>query len=61
MNGDCCCGARKFIMGMAVGMTAGTALGMTMAPSRRKIRRMANRAAKWVNEAVESLADAMEM
>jgi hypothetical protein len=40
---------------------AGMALGMTMAPSHRQIRRAAHKAAKRVNEAVESLTDAMDL
>ena len=59
MNNSCC-GCGKFLLGTAVGMAAGTALGMTMTPSHRKLKRAANMAAKRVNEAVESLADAMD-
>lgn len=54
-------GCGKFVMGMAAGLAAGAALGMTMAPSHRQIKRAAHMAAKRVNEAVESLADAMDM
>ena len=43
------------------GMAAGTALGMTMAPSHRQIKRAAHMAAKRVNEAVENLADAIDL
>ena len=39
----------------------GTAIGMTMAPSRREIKRAAHRAAKSVSDAVETLTDAMGM
>ena len=55
----CCCG--KFFWGMAAGMVAGTILGMSMAPSRRRIRRTAHMGAKRVNEAVDRLADAMDL
>jgi len=48
-------------MGAAAGMAAGVALGMTMAPSHRQIKRAAHMAAKRVNEAVENLADAMDL
>lgn len=40
---------------------SGTAIGMTMAPSRREIKRAAHRAAKSVSDAVETLTDAMGM
>ena len=49
------------MMGMAAGMMAGTVLGMAMAPSHRQIKRAAHQAVKHVNEAVESLADAMDL
>ena len=58
MNG---CGCGKFLLGAASGVMLGTAIGMTMAPSRREMKRMANRAAKHVSEAVETLTDAMGM
>lgn len=61
MTGDHCTGCGKFFMGMAAGLAAGTALGMTMAPSHRQIKRAAHMAAKRVNEAVENLADAMDL
>lgn len=51
----------KFFVGMVTGMMAGTALGMTMAPSKRQIKRAAHMATKRVNEAVENLADAMDL
>ena len=61
MNGTCCSGGGKFIMGMAAGMVAGAAIGMTMAPSHRQIKRAAHQAAKRGNEAVESLTEAMDL
>ena len=45
---------------MAMGMAGGMVVGMNMTPSHRKLKRVANMAAKRVNEAVESLADAMD-
>ena len=39
----------------------GAALGMTIAPSHRQIKRAAHMAAKRVNEAVENLAEAMDL
>ena len=42
-------------------MAAGAALGMNMAPSHRQIKRAAHMAAKRVNEAVENLAEAMDL
>ena len=56
-----CCGAGKFIAGMTLEMAAGTALGMTMAPSHRQLKRAARMAAKRVNQAVDNLADAMDL
>ena len=56
-----CGSCGKFFAGMATGIAAGAALGMTMAPSHRQIKRAAHMAAKRVNEAVENLADAMDL
>ena len=53
MNNSGCGGCGKFVLGVATGMAAGAALGMTMAPSHRQIKR--------VNEAVENLAEAMDL
>lgn len=62
MNGTSSCGGcGKFMMGAALGMAAGTALGMTMAPSHRQIKRAAHQAAKRVTDAVESLAEAIDL
>ena len=61
MNNSGCGGCGKFVLGVATGMAAGAALGMTMAPSHRQIKRAANMAAKRVNEAVENLAEAMDL
>lgn len=61
MRNTTSCGCGKFLLGVATGMAAGTALGMTMAPSHRQIKRAAHMAAKKVNEAVENLAEAMDL
>ena len=61
MSGNCCCGWGKFAAGLAMGMAGGMVLGLSMTPSHRKLKRAANMAAKRVNEAVESLADAMDL
>ena len=53
-------GCGSFLMGAAAGMLAGAALGATMAPSSRQIKRTAHKAARRVTEAVDHLADAME-
>ena len=53
-----CCGTGKFFAGMVLGTAAGTALGMTMAPSHRQLKRAA---AKRVNQAVDNLADAIDL
>lgn len=53
------CGS--FLMGAAAGMAAGAALGAVMAPSSRQIKRAAHKAARRVNEAVDHLADAMDL
>ena len=47
--------------GAATGMAAGALLGATMAPSSRQIKRAAHKAARRVNEAIDHLADAMDM
>ena len=61
MNGSFTESCGKFALGMAAGVVAGTALGMSMAPSRNRIKGAVNTAARRVNEAVDSLAEAMDM
>ena len=61
MSGMTCGGCGKFVAGMAMGLMAGAAWGMAMAPSHRQLKRAANQAAKKVNQAVDRLADAMDM
>lgn len=56
-----CHGCGSFLMGAATDMAAGALLGATMAPSSRQIKRAAHKAARRVNEAVDHLADAMDM
>ncbi len=63
MYGNSChsnsCGS--FIMGTAAGMLAGVAVGTMMATPSRQIKRTAHKAARRVNEAIDHLADAMDM
>ena len=54
-------GFGAFLMGAATGMAAGAIMGITMAPSSRQIKRTAHKAARRVNEAIDHLADAMDM
>ena len=54
-------GFSVFLMGAAAGMTAGAIMGATMAPSGRQIKRTAHKAARRVNEAIDRLADVMDM
>ena len=63
MHGYSCnsSGCGSIFMGAAAGMLAGAALGATMAPSSRQIKRTAHKAARRVNEAIDHLADAMDM
>jgi len=61
MSGMMCNGWGKFTAGLAMGMVAGAAWGMSMAPSHRQLKRAAHQAAKRVNQAVDRLADAMDM
>jgi hypothetical protein len=44
---------------MSTGLIVGSVLGMCLCPSRREIKRVAHKAAKSVNEAVDSLTQAM--
>lgn len=61
-NSYSCRGTGAFLMGAVAGMAAGAALTATMTPSStRQIKRAAHKAAKRVNEAVDHLADAMDM
>ena len=61
MSGMMCNGWGKFTVGLAMGMAAGAVWGMEMAPSHRQLKRAAHQAAKRVNQAVDRLADAMDM
>ena len=63
MNGNSYNGGSfsAFMMGAAAGMTAGAIMGATMAPSGRQIKRTAHKAARRVNEAIDRLADVMDM
>ena len=54
-------GMGVFMAGAMAGMVAGAALGATMAPSSRQIKHTVNKAAKKVNQAVDNLANALEM
>lgn len=54
-------GCGTFIMGTAAGMLAGVAVGTLMATPSRQIKRTAHKAARRVNEAIDHLADAMDM
>jgi gas vesicle protein len=59
MNRNCSHG--HFFLGMGMGMVIGSILGMNMSPSRREIKKVAHKAAKSVNDAVEHLTEAMGM
>ena len=61
MNGSFTESCGKFALGMAAGMMAGAARGMSMAPSQNRIKRAAHTAARRVNEAVDNVADAMDL
>lgn len=50
-----------FFLGLGMGMVIGSVIGMNMAPSRREIKKVAHKAAKSVNEAVDHLTEAMGM
>jgi gas vesicle protein len=54
-----CCSHSHFFLGMSTGLIVGSVLGMCLCPSRREIRRVAHKAAKSVNEAVDSLTQVM--
>ena len=54
-------GCGSFLMGTAAGMLAGAAVGAMMATPSRQIKRTAHKAARRVNEAIDHLADAMDM
>lgn len=50
----CCC--NNFITGMAVGVAAGTFLGIRMKTNERKIRRAITRTARNMEHAFDSMA-----
>ena len=49
----------QFIWGTGLGLMAGAALGMTLASSRREIKRAAHKAVKNVNSAVDQAMDSL--
>ena len=59
MDHECCSGSGKFLLGMVAGTMAGVAIGVTMCPTRREIKKMTNKAAKQMSEMVEHLSDMM--
>lgn len=58
---NCNCSHGHFFLGLGMGMVIGSMIGMNMAPSRREIKKVAHKAAKSVNEAVDHLTEAMGM
>lgn len=50
-----------FFLGLGMGMVIGSVIGMNMSPTRREIKKVAHKAAKSVNEAVDHLTEAMGM
>lgn len=59
-----CCekkGVGDFCVGMVMGLAAGMAVGITLCPSRREMKKMAHSAAKQMNDLVDHFADAMNM
>lgn len=48
----------QFWWGMTTGLVAGAVVGMSVAPSRREMKKTAHKVAKHVNEAVEDLTEA---
>ena len=54
-------GTGVFLMGAVTGMAAAAALTAMTPSSSRQIKRAAHKAAKRVNEAVDHLADAIDM
>ncbi len=61
-NSDCCSsGMGKFCVGMAMGLVAGMAVGITMCPTRREMKKMANNAAQHMTDMVEHFSEAMGM
>lgn len=59
MDNKCCRESGKFLLGVVAGTLAGVAIGVTMCPSRREIKKMSNKAAKQMSEMVEHLSDMM--
>ena len=49
----------QFLFGMGLGILAGTALGMSMAPRKKRIQRAAEKAVRTAGEAMEDLTDAL--
>lgn len=59
-----CCednGVGKFCAGMAMGLVAGMAVGITLCPTRREMKKMANNAARHMNDMVDHFSDMVGM
>lgn len=53
----------EFLRGMGMGMVAGAALGMAMAPQRRKmnLKKAANKAMRSMGSAMENITESMDL
>ena len=49
----------NFLCGMGLGILAGAALGMSLAPRKKRIQRAAERAIRTAGDAMEDLTDAL--
>lgn len=66
MNGCNCetesqtgCSGTAFVIGTVLGLGTGMALGVSIAPSRRDMRKMAKRTGHTVSEAMDNLRDSL--
>lgn len=59
MDTHCCKRAGKFALGMAAGLAVGAVAGMAIAPSRRELRHITQKAVRCFDEAVDELNDVM--
>lgn len=58
-EGQTLCGATLFISGLALGTLVGTGIGIFMAPSRRRVKKMARNTVQSVGEAMENLRESL--
>lgn len=54
-------GVGEFCVGMAMGLVAGMAVGVTLCPTRREMKKMAHNATRHMNDMVDHFVESMNL